>query len=106
MNCKVCNRKLKNHTETGMGKVCQKKNRNIGDDSAKSSVRVEPLFVRRQPRRSYAVFTSPRRIVVVTENETGRFANCPCSETELCEHRQIVAKVDRRRFPQEMFLSV
>lgn len=102
MNCKVCNRKLKNHTETGMGKVCQKKNRNIGDDAAKSKLRVEPLFVRRQPRRTYLVFTSPRRQVVVTENEDGRFANCPCSATELCEHRIAVAEVDRAKFPQDI----
>lgn len=101
MNCKVCNRKLKNHTESGMGKVCQKKNRNIGDESAKSKIRVEPLFVKRQPRRSYMVFTSPRQVVVITENETGRFANCPCS-TEMCEHREIVAKIDRQRFPEDL----
>lgn len=101
MNCKVCNRKLKNPTALGMGKVCAKKNRNIGDENAKSKIRVEPLFVRRQERRSYLVFTSPRRIVRIEENEHGRFANCPCS-LEMCEHREMVAKIDRARFPKDI----
>ncbi len=104
MNCTLCQRKLKNPTATGMGKTCQKKFRGLSESKTETAVRVEPLFVRRQPRRSYMVFTSPRQTVVVSESETGeRFARCGCSpEGVKCLHIEIVAEIDRARFPQDL----
>lgn len=101
--CKRCSRELKNHTESGMGKVCQMKaNRETSADE--TGVRVEPLFVRRPARRSYLVFTKPRFIVTVEEDSDGRFANCPCS-IQMCEHRRLVAEIDRAKFPVDLFVS-
>ena len=101
--CKRCNRELKAHHESEMGEVCRMKaNRESNTD--KKSVRVEPLFVRRPARRSYLVFTSPRVIVRVEEDLDGRFAYCPCS-LEMCEHRRIVAEVDRTAFPVDLFIA-
>lgn len=107
MNCTLCQRKLKNPTATGMGKTCQKKFHSQPDAQKEKTIRVEPLFVRRQPRRSYLVFTSPRQTVVVNETETGeRFARCGCSEGITCEHIQIVAEIDRARFPEDLAAAV
>lgn len=108
MNCTLCQRKLKNTTATGMGKTCQKKFRGLSESTKETAVRVEPLFVRRQPRRSYMVFTSPRQTVVVSESETGeRFARCGCSpEGVKCLHIEIVAEIDRARFPQDLAAAV
>ncbi len=104
MKCKRCHRELKNHAESGMGKVCQMKANRLNNSDEKRAVRVEPLFIRRQPRRAYLVFTSPRMRVVVNETENGRFAHCDCGENCLCPHIAAVANFDRARFPQEVSL--
>lgn len=101
--CTRCHRELKNHCESGMGKVCRMKANRLGSLGEKK-VRVEPLFVRRPPARSYLVFTSPRVIVRVEEDSDGRFAYCPCS-LEMCEHRRAVAEIDRASFPTDLFAS-
>lgn len=108
MNCTLCQRKLRNPTATGMGKTCQKKFRGLSESTMETAVRVEPLFLRRQPRRSYMVFTSPRQTVTVNELETGeRFAKCGCSpEGVKCLHIEIVAEIDRARFPQDLAAAV
>lgn len=99
--CKRCNRELKNHTESGMGEICRMKADRLNNSDLKT-VRVEPLFIRRSSRRSYLVFTSPRVVVVVEEESDGRFAFCPCSP-EMCEHRRLVAEIDRAAFPVDLF---
>lgn len=96
--CKRCNRSLKIANESGMGKICQMKaNRAAASDE--KSVRVEPLFLRRQARRSYLVFTSPRMRVVVSETSDGRFAHCDCGTNCFCPHIAAVAAYDRSVFP-------
>lgn len=99
--CKRCNRKLKNAELSEMGKVCRMKAGRSSDASAKT-VRVEPLFRNRQPRRSYLVFTSPRMRVVVSEAASGRVAVCDCSRNVFCEHIALVASADRAKFPQDL----
>lgn len=100
--CKRCNRELKSHDETGMGRVCRMKADRLSASETVKKIRVEPLFVRRQPHRSYLVFTSPRMRVVVEESGNSRFAKCDCDPANLvrCEHIDIVAAIDRERFPQ------
>ena len=99
--CKRCHRELKSHHESEMGKVCRMKANKSADNAARK-IRVEPLFIRRSPRRSYLVFTSPRTRVVVRETADGRFADCDCGANCLCQHVQLVAQTDRARFPQEL----
>lgn len=98
--CKRCNRNLKEFHESGMGEVCRMKTDrdNSTDDK---TLRVEPLFLRRQARRSYLVFTSPRMRVVVNETDKGRFAHCDCGQNCFCQHISAVAAYDRSVFPQE-----
>lgn len=97
--CRRCHRELKNHTESGMGEICRMK-ANLSSEEKVNKIRVEPLYVRFQPRRSYAVLTNPRYIVVVNDTETGRFAGCGCSTNQRCEHISLVADFDNARFPQ------
>ena len=84
-----------------MGKVCRMKANQGNDTAGEKKIRVEPLFIRRQPRRSYLVFTSPRRRVVVSETADGRFAKCDCSGAR-CEHIVLVAEIDRSRFVNDL----
>jgi hypothetical protein len=85
-----------------MGKVCEMKADRLSASETVKQIRVEPLFVRRQPRRSYLVFTSPRMRVVVEESGNDRFAKCDCTDILLCEHIQLVKTIDRERFPQNL----
>lgn len=85
-----------------MGEICRMKANRENNANNKTGARVEPLFVRRPPARSYLVFTSPRVIVRVEEDADGRFAYCPCS-TDMCEHRRLVAEADRTAFPVDLF---
>ena len=107
MNCTLCQRKLKNPSATGMGKTCQKKHRNQPETAGEKSVRVQPLFAhsRRPARRSYVVFTSPRKMVTINELQTGeRFAKCECLPADgvKCLHIELVAEIDRATFPQDL----
>ncbi len=82
--CQVCNRKLKNPLQT-IGKICARKNK-PGQNSDQKPIRVERLY-RSKTRRSYLVFTAPRRIVEIFTDAGGcRSANCHCNQAEKCEH--------------------
>lgn len=104
--CKRCNRELKTQHESGMGHVCRIKAERDTAIAQSQKPRVEALFIRRPSRRSYLVITKPRFIVVVNENENGRFAECRCSEKSKCEHIELVAEVDNRKFPPETKISL
>lgn len=98
MKCKRCNRELKNHVETGIGKVCQMKAQRLSE-AVDRKIKIVPLFLRRIPRRSYLVMTQPRATVVVKDTQNGRFAECQnCAER--CEHINLAAEMDNARFPQ------
>lgn len=97
--CTRCHRELKKHTESGMGEICRMK-ANLSSEQKIKKIRIEPLYVRFQPRRSYAVLTSPRRIVVINDTDAGRFARCECSVNTRCDHINLVADFDNARFPQ------
>lgn len=92
MNCTACNRELKNHTATGMGPVCEAKNKFVANAPAKP-VRVE-ILSKSATRRSYLVFTSPRFRVVVTQDEGGKTAICDCRSSVRCEHIDRVAEIE------------
>jgi hypothetical protein len=100
--CKRCNQEMKNHTTSGLGVICRRKAESDAATGEIKKTRVEPLFIRRSPRRSYLVFNSPRRMIVVRENDAGRFAECNCKSGIRCEHIALVARIDRARFPEDM----
>ena len=98
--CKRCNRELKNHEESGMGRICRMKANRVSQSAIENKIRVEPLFVRFQARRSYLVFTSPRATVTVQDDKSGRFAVCRlCGDTG-CNHIALIAQIDNQKFPQ------
>ena len=100
--CTRCNRELKNHHESEMGDVCRMKADRASKGERIADIRVEPLFIRRQSRRSYLVFTSPRKTVIVQEDASGRSCEPCCGADVFCSHIAIVAQIDRAKFPSNL----
>lgn len=96
MNCLICHRELKNPTASGMGKVCASKNHSFGEIAPKS-VRVEILY-QTAGRRSYLVFTDPKRRVVVTQTADGKIAKCDCGSAVRCQHIDRIAVIEMEKF--------
>lgn len=99
MKCLRCNRELKNHDLSGMGKVCRMKANKLSETVIKNKIRIEPLFIRQQPRRTYLVFTSPRARVTVSDRSDGRFADCQLCGDKGCDHITLIARIDKAKFP-------
>ncbi len=83
-----------------MGEICRMKANKVSESAVQNKIKIEPLFIRQQSRRSYLVFTSPRVKVTVNDTDEGRVANCQCRPAQICQHIELVAKVDNQRFPQ------
>lgn len=101
MKCLRCNRPLKNPQET-IGKICKRK---ALAESAESEKQARARLIEKtQFQRVYLVLTEPRYFVRVDLRDDGRFAGCRCpvgSRPGRCEHIDIVAKIDRAKFPDQ-----
>lgn len=98
MKCLRCNRTLTNPTADNLGAVCRRKQ--AADTSGENKkVRIEILH-KSPTRRSYLVFTSPRRRVVVSHSINDvKVAECDCRPAGICEHIEAIKATDDRLFP-------
>lgn len=108
MNCRVCNRELKNpkHAAAGVGPVCAKKK--TIDRSGSAAVKITFLSsprTTRKDRRSWLYQRSgkPSYLIRIYPDPegNGRTAVCDCPDpikTEKCEHLSAVAEADKRKF--------
>lgn len=98
MKCKRCNREMKQHTESGLGRICQMKANRIEPTKVKAIA--IPLFQSYREVRSYVVLNGEKSMVTVWDNNHGRFGECRKCEGIRCEHLELVAQIDNERFSQ------
>jgi hypothetical protein len=99
--CKRCNRELKQHHLSGMGDICRMKADRDSAGATVNKIRVEPMFIRFQPRRSYLVFTAKRQTVTIFGGiGEAKTAKCTCSEGVRCEHIELIAQIDNAKYPK------
>lgn len=96
--CTRCHRELKNHTESGMGKICRMKSNRLNGSSDAPKTIIEMVYDNKRGHRNYLIRTGGRKVFVAVHDGS---VKCHCADALAgCEHVALIREAESANFPE------